>query len=358
MDRRLPSLALPSSDPASFKAKIDERKRLFYLITLLVALPSIFSVWFFYRQNNLFIRYAYPILIAEAGLWIIGLLWRRIPLFWIERFVLYSVGLFFFAKFVYHLFFENPIVIWREIETISGAVIIFYIIAYITLHHQLAFRFTLIYTTAMLLLGLWRFYPNEMGLLIDFIRLETRLIVIALLTFVLAKHKDDLIAAQKQADYWEWQANIDHLTQLPNRRMISALIEQRLKTKRAFSILLIDLDHFKCFNDTYGHDFGDLLLSRLAFTLKTNLRASDFAARWGGEEFLVLANETTEEQATHLAERLRCEVEKLDFGEDRISISIGGTLSQLRDDLDTLLKRADNALYTAKAQGRNRVCWE
>ncbi|MCX8063221.1 MAG: GGDEF domain-containing protein [Anaerolineales bacterium] len=358
MDRRHPPPTLPSADIASFKAKIDDRKRLFYLLASIIALPSILFVWFFYGDNNLFIRYAYPILIAEAGLWIIALLYRRIPLLWIEFFVLFTIGLFYLAKYVYHLFFDNPTFVWREIEANSGAVIILFILAYTILHHQVAFRFTILYTTTTLAFGLYRFSSNQTELLIDFIRLETRLIVIALLTYVLAKVKDDLLAAQQQANYWEWQANIDHLTQLPNRRMISTRIEQVLKTNSAFALFLIDLDDFKCFNDTYGHDVGDLLLSQVAFTLKTSLRAGDMVARWGGEEFLVLVNEATKEQAIHLAERLRSEVEKLDFDNNRISISIGCTLSRPRDDLFSLLKRADTALYAAKTQGRNRVCWQ
>lgn len=357
MERR--HLLPPSlGDLASLNERINERKRLFYFLALLVAIPSIFFAWFFLRENNLFIRYAYPILIANAGSWMIGLLWRRIPLARIEGVVIITVGFFFLVKYGYHLFFENPVVVWQEIETISSAILILFILCYIMFHHQLAFRMTLIYTGLTLALGLGRLYPNELSLLINFIRLETRLIVIALLTFVLAKMKDDLRVAQQQADYWEKQANLDHLTQLPNRRMMSSLINQYLRVSHPVAILLIDIDDFKCFNDTYGHDIGDLLLSRVAYTLKVSLRATDVAARWGGEEFLVLAKDATQEQALLLAERLRNEVEEIGFFDDQISVSIGGTLSQPKDNLDTVLKRADNALYTAKAQGRNRVCWE
>ncbi|GAB4481998.1 MAG: hypothetical protein Kow0088_24660 [Anaerolineales bacterium] len=286
------------------------------------------------------------------------LYWRRIPLVWIENFVLFTIGIFYLAKFVFYLYFENPHENWMEIETIAAGMIILFVLSYIILESQFAFRLSLIYTATTLIIGLGKFYPTNIELLPDFIRLETRLIVIALLTFVLAKVKDELILAQRQAAYWEWQANIDHLTQLPNRRMISTLIEQSIKEHKIFSILLIDIDDFKCFNDTYGHDHGDVLLSRIAYALKTNLRATDVVSRWGGEEFLVLLYDTTPDHAYQLAERLRHEVLQMEFNEDRVSVSIGGTLFKLQDNLPTLLKRADNALYTAKAQGRNCVCWE
>lgn len=357
MDRRHSLPLLPPGNPATSR-KIEERKRLMYLISTLIALPSIFFVWIFYSDLNVFIRYVYPFLIAEAVLWIGALLWRRIPLIFIEYFVLITIALFFLVKYAYHLFYEDLTTSWKEIESIAGAMLILFILGYIILEHQLALRLSMLYISLTLLIGLWKFLPTPTTAMLDWIRLETRMLVVALLTFILAKVKDNLIASQKQASYWEWQANVDHLTQLPNRRMISTLMEQNLQEKRAFAILLIDLDDFKCFNDTYGHDFGDVLLSQVAFTLRTSVRASDIASRWGGEEFLIVVNEATAEQTFQLAERLRSEVENLEFAEGRVSISIGGTLSEPSDDLSSLVKRADTALYAAKAQGRNSVCWE
>ncbi|MCS7247659.1 MAG: GGDEF domain-containing protein [Anaerolineales bacterium] len=339
------------------KRKIEERKRLLYLIASLISLPSVLLAWYFYGATNPFSSRLYLLLLIDIVLWTLALLWRRVPLRWLECWVLLTISLFFLVKYVHHLFYDNPNIVWREIEIISSGTIILFIIAYMILPSQLAFRLSLIYTGVTLVLGLWRFIPDEHGFLPDLIRWETRLIVIAILLFTLAKVKDDLLIAQKQADYWERQANIDHLTQLPNRRMISALIEQALLNRLPLVILLIDLDDFKCFNDTYGHDVGDILIARVGSILRTNLRANDFVARWGGEEFLVLLTETTAEQALQLAERLRNEVEKIEFEEDHLSISIGGTLSHPGDSLTTVLKRADAALYAAKAQGRNCVCW-
>ena len=357
MDRRL-TPPTPSRLPSpNLNEEIQNRKRWLYLTASLVSLPSIYFVWSVYGKTDPFIFHVYPFLMAETLLWSGALLWRRIPLVWIERFVFFTIGLFFFVKFAYYIYFTDLTTSWKEIETIAAGMLITFILGYIILPHQLALPASLAYTAAVFLVGAVRFYPANPDLLMDLTRLATRLLVIGLLTFILAKVKDDVIKAQREAAYWEWQANIDHLTQLPNRRMISDLIERRIASPVLFAILLIDLDNFKCYNDTYGHDVGDLLLSRVAFTLKNNLRASDFAARWGGEEFLVMVN-TQVAEADQLAERLRSAVEKMDFGEDRISISIGGTIALQKDDLPSLIKRADTALYRAKSQGRNCVCWE
>ncbi len=358
MERRQVPPLLPPPNWTRPNGKLEQRKRRLYLIASLVAFPSIYYVWQSYGDTQPFIHYVYPFFMAAALLWIVGLIWRRIPLIWTERFVLITIALLLLVRFVYYFYVENPARAWKEIESIAGAIVILIIISYLVLSHQLAIRLTLIYVALTVVLGVARLSGSQRELLPDFIRLETRLIVTALLTFILAKVKDDLLVAQQEADYWERQANVDHLTQLPNRRMISSLIEQYIHAKKPFAILLIDVDDFKCFNDTYGHDVGDLLLRRIAYALKTNLRATDFAARWGGEEFLVLASETNASHASELAERLRSEVQKVELDENLISISIGGTLFTPQDDLESLLKRADNALYQAKNQGRNCVCWE
>jgi len=357
MDRRHyfhPSLP----PPPNIDEEIQNRKRRLYLIASFVSLPSVYFVWRAYGQADPFIDKAYPYLIAEVLLWSGALLWRRIPLVWIERIVLLSIALFLVAKFSYSIFIGNPASSSEGVEKLAGGMSIVIILAYLILPHRLALEASFAYISVFFLLGTFRFYPAYPDLQTDLIRTATRSLVIAILTFILAKVKDDLISAERKAAFWEWQANVDQLTQLPNRRMISELIERRLASQALFTVLLIDLDDFKCYNDTYGHDVGDMVLSRVAHTLKNNLRANDFVARWGGEEFLVLTGNLTKQQGTQPGERLRSAVEKMEFGEDRISISIGGTFALQNDDLHSLIKRADTALYRAKAHGRNCVCWE
>ncbi len=158
----------------------------------------------------------------------------------------------------------------------------------------------------------------------------------------------------------------DQLTGLHNRRYLSThldnLIEKSKENQRPISLLVIDIDYFKAVNDTHGHDVGDEVLKEFARRIASNVRGIDLACRYGGEEFVVVMPETDVAFAYTVAERLRQEVANVPFlvtapvGKLSITISIGITESEgAADDSAGLLKRADQALYRAKREGRNRV---
>ena len=160
----------------------------------------------------------------------------------------------------------------------------------------------------------------------------------------------------------EQRAATDALTGLPNRRSLDdsvrMLVARAQRSGTPLALLSLDLDHFKHVNDTYGHAAGDSLLAALGALLRSSVRASDFAARAGGEEFTVLLADTDRAGARALAEKIRKAVQELDVPEvmQRVTISIG--LAVLPDDAvdaDQLLRNADRALYTAKSNGRNRT---
>lgn len=155
-------------------------------------------------------------------------------------------------------------------------------------------------------------------------------------------------------------SQIDSLSGLYNRRfMIQKLEEEILKYKRyktSFSVLLIDIDFFKKINDSYGHDKGDFVIKKISTLMEQNTRNSDITARWGGEEFLILAPNCNLNSALMLANNLKELIEKDDFKiKESVTISIG--VSTFNENLkqENLLKLADNALYKAKQNGRNRV---
>lgn len=161
----------------------------------------------------------------------------------------------------------------------------------------------------------------------------------------------------------ETLAVTDGLTGVYNhRRFQETLAQETLRSarnQRKFSVLMVDVDHFKRFNDTLGHPAGDELLRRLARTLKGTLRASDFIARYGGEEFALILPDTDKEVGLQVAERLRSAVEQelntSDFGQ-RVSISVGlATFAEDGEAPHDILIAADKALYEAKHSGRNRV---
>ncbi len=155
----------------------------------------------------------------------------------------------------------------------------------------------------------------------------------------------------------------DPLTGLFNRRlMLDRLQNEAALTDRRdnlFSVLMIDLDHFKQVNDTWGHHAGDVALTMVASALQMTLRSSDVCARWGGEEFLVLLPDTEETGASEIAQRILIAIRGLRAPEmpadQNLTASIGLAQHGRGDDLDETLKRADRALYAAKDDGRDRV---
>jgi diguanylate cyclase (GGDEF)-like protein len=149
----------------------------------------------------------------------------------------------------------------------------------------------------------------------------------------------------------------DALTGLANRRFMEIEFAKRLETakryREALSIIMLDIDHFKNYNDTHGHQEGDGLLVKLADILLQQVRKTDYVFRYGGEEFLVILPKMGLDMAHETAERLRRAVEAEGEG---ITISLGVvSLNEGLQEKDTLIGAADKALYRAKANGRNRV---
>jgi diguanylate cyclase (GGDEF)-like protein len=163
----------------------------------------------------------------------------------------------------------------------------------------------------------------------------------------------------------EQYANVDLLTGLHNRRRLYYLFDRAYrrcqKGGHPLTLLVADIDHFKRFNDCYGHLAGDQVLCAVAHTLDGNLRPQDVVARYGGEEFVILLPETGLPAALAIAERVRREVARTAIGEGTlqalppVTISLGVAVALATDSFETLMARADAALYRAKSQGRNCV---
>jgi diguanylate cyclase (GGDEF)-like protein len=152
----------------------------------------------------------------------------------------------------------------------------------------------------------------------------------------------------------------DELTRLPNRRYLGQrFLQERQRARRNqkfLGILMLDLDHFKAINDTHGHLMGDAVLSQLASIIRASVRDSDVAARYGGEEFAVIVQETDLDGAMRLAGRIRTAVEQAVFpGDLRLTVSIGVACTDVGERFGELFELADNALYRAKREGRNRI---
>ncbi len=161
---------------------------------------------------------------------------------------------------------------------------------------------------------------------------------------------------------FEKMAVTDKLTGLYNRHKFYQIARQEMQRairhNRPLSLILFDIDHFKQINDTYGHDVGDYVLKTIAKILKKNMRRYDYAFRWGGEEFIILAPETDAKGAMRLADKIREIIASYPFEDvGRITVSLGVSLFLPQSDknIDDVIKRADNALYISKQEGRNRA---
>jgi diguanylate cyclase (GGDEF)-like protein len=155
-------------------------------------------------------------------------------------------------------------------------------------------------------------------------------------------------------------ARRDHLTGILNRRGLMERFSDLAGHRRGafnLAVILIDLDHFKALNDTHGHDQGDRVLSAVAQVINGNVRSGDLAARWGGEEFIVVCADVDRRGAQKIADKIRERIEVHDFGiPGGVTASLGVNWSNMAEpDLTQLVTQADIALYAAKAEGRNRV---
>lgn len=160
-------------------------------------------------------------------------------------------------------------------------------------------------------------------------------------------------------------SNTDHLTGLFNRRFLMESLDKEVQRARRkdgqVALLLLDIDHFKRVNDTHGHLQGDVVLQKVAIHIQKELRSYDVAARYGGEEFVAVLPDTSLKEAYNVADRIRLSVQGMRFAgslsAEQVTVSLGIAIfpSPFFDDIDGLLRAADEALYKAKEGGRNRV---
>jgi diguanylate cyclase (GGDEF)-like protein len=169
---------------------------------------------------------------------------------------------------------------------------------------------------------------------------------------------------KKKNEELEMLSTTDSLTGLSNRRQLMEVLEKEARRnqrhQRPLSVLMLDVDRFKKLNDTHGHLAGDEVLRKLAWILKQEIRNVDHAARYGGEEFLIMLPETNIDGASEVGERIRARIEQeklaFDGTEVKVTASIGIACCPVEGEAaETLIGRADEALYKAKRAGRNRV---
>ncbi len=163
---------------------------------------------------------------------------------------------------------------------------------------------------------------------------------------------------EKQTEKYRELSHLDSLTQTLNRYGLAAALARLMKDPEQFpaGVILLDIDHFKRINDRKGHIIGDQVLQGVATVIAHNIREHDVLARWGGEEFVLIIPNTSSTVAFHVAEKIRAAITQFEFHAAKnilVTASFGVTVMQASKDFESVLKRADTALYHAKNQGRN-----
>ena len=212
---------------------------------------------------------------------------------------------------------------------------------------------------------------NEIKDIVDLMIVETKELVKSgkRLQNRMKVSSEDLKQLQQELEKSQQEAQTDALTLLINRRGLEKIFElERIRAKQndaPFSIIMVDIDHFKRINDSFGHLVGDSLLRSLARMFKDALRKKDTAARYGGEEFLILLPETGIEGAKAVGQKISSALSTKEWklkgngkSMGRITVSMGIARYKLNEPGETLVKRADDALYLAKNKGRNQIITE
>jgi len=286
--------------------------------------------------------------------------WRKIISLQKVNVAIFCYGIFMNVATM-ALAFYGPYNETIAIDTLYLWVPVIYIFAFASFQGKAALRFSAIMWAFLLLVSLPMMFQfgNSQYLVLT---LQMHLMSVAFIAalFFFASFQQRLRVAELSVDEMAKLANTDELTQVANRRLIDEVMKHELlrymRYDHAFSIIIFDIDHFKKVNDNFGHDIGDRILIALAQKAKEVLREVDTLGRWGGEEFIMVLPETEFEEALSKAEQLRVLIDKALLVDDhQISLSCGVTQSQKGDSVERVFKRADDALYNAKRNGRNRV---
>lgn len=298
-----------------------------------------------------------------------------LPIIMTDRLIQASVVALFFVSVIYF-----PFIYFTTAGNHGPAPIYFVmILVYLAFYLQgtklfVSLFFLLIYYTIIMVVGYMHSelvvpYHDETSKIIELcmtvISVSVVMSIIASITFTSYNqerdHVIDLMNELKKKNRELEQLSIkDQLTGIYNRRRFNEVLKKELELleqeNNSLYILMIDIDHFKRINDTYGHLYGDEILKLVANGIGESVRSHDLLARYGGEEFIVLLSRTNESDAYQTAERIRKHIEKIEYRNERqITVSIGIARGIQSDSVLDVIKRADELLYSAKEKGRNRV---
>lgn len=280
-----------------------------------------------------------------------------------ERISLWSLAGFFLVKMGY-VAWILPDPAWYDVMEFSLYLPAFFAMAYWSRPRRRAWLTSWIFLAAFLvvaspyLLGnVASGSPEGVGTTLVFLHVA---IMSALMIEFLRAYGDTVFAQRLVVDNAERLATVDELTEVENRRgmerHLRTVAQEMTRTGVPYSVMVVDLDHFKRVNDTYGHNVGDDVLRELGRLLRESVRGRDRVGRWGGEEFAIVCPAASTDAAVDLAERLRNTISGMAFpGGVELTASFGVAEARSGESIEAVVGRADAALYEAKRAGRNRV---
>ncbi len=346
----------------------DEVDRAVWWVHLVVlAIPAVLVVvvWTTQGADELFQRIVLPSVLVVHGVLLIGMLTGRLRLGTVGPFVVASPALIAVAR----------LVTWETVPASRpddfGLVVA--ALAWFGLLFALAFlvfgtrRGARVSLAAYVVIYSGAVWSSTSGMVADsgsigvVVFLATGHAALIIVVWVLARNVEKLATSRARAELLELQATTDPLTGVANRRQLDNELQRFVAHARRhgqpLSVVLVDLDRFKKINDTLGHDVGDRVLRATVNRMSAVVREGEVLGRWGGEEFLVLAPQTSHAAARALAERCRRAIAASahEEGEVAVTASFGVATLEPGGDARTLMRRADLALYAAKTEGRDRV---
>ncbi len=316
-----------------------------------------------YHSSGLGDQMLQPLLVVIAGWFVfcaVILQIAKVRLWPFEAVTLIGLAIFVLIRFD-HLLNLPPAQVQAGIFIRTLALPVIYTFVYLALPGNLALAALAVLQSGMVAIGLARFWsgadPSVAAMLAGFYTWNA--VVIIVLHFF-SRFKEHYVEARIRADQMTYLAFNDYLTGLPNRRGIERILQDEVERARRYnrplSVVMVDLDYLKRINDTFGHDVGDRTLQEVADLLSREVRRTDRVGRWGGEEFLIVAPETDRKAAWVLAQRLKETLESHPLDQvGAVTASYGVASFRPSDTVQSLIKRADEALYRAKTGGRNRV---
>jgi diguanylate cyclase (GGDEF)-like protein len=346
---------------------LDGVKRRAYLIATLSGLPAVLLVWISMGPEGVVANIAFSLFVLFYLACVLAIWSRVVSIRLAERMMFLGVVLFALAHLSYVLYTNGSLADSRTIitEVSYTTLTVLYVVAYLIFDNRTALRISLTLFGLELFAVLAKALsevpagPNPAEIL-WLLRMHAFMGAVIALIYASSYLKVQLFKQREMAEVMHRLAHTDPLTGVANRRELYSELRKETdeseRYERPLSIIFFDLDHFKSVNDAYGHDCGDNLLCEVVRSVESVLRATDRLGRWGGEEFVVLAPETDLREASRLAERLRVEIASHRYrSAPTITASLGLAQYEAGDTPETLIKRADQALYKAKILGRNRA---